>query len=220
MVTCEPSVRSRELNANDFSGDSVPLNLTRAVLEFELRQVVENANLSVFLLTGNAELSEIVVTACVEAIDVEELTIALPSCAVRLALQLQLNGQEQAANINLTTRTLPADLDCVFRRPCELSHVCVFRLLTGAGLRHRADTFPVDGEYIYTSIGMTALEPGRAVAPKTALSGGNLSQASPAPKSAPGPAGGVRDSEPDHRVGRRPQPHSSGRHRRVDPEPA
>ena len=155
MANSKPAGRLPDLNGSD-----------------ELRKVVEKAYLGVFLLTANVELAEIAVTACIDAIDIEDLWDALPLCAARLALQLQRNGWEQgASNINLTTGALPTELDCVLRLPSDLRHCFVLRLLTGIALPICANVLEMESGPICASVGVAALELTRAVAPNAALSG-------------------------------------------------
>ena len=172
MVNCERAVRLRDLNVSDVLGDSSRRTLTRTVSQLELRQVVERAYLGVFLLTANVELAEIAVTACMDAIDIEGLMEALPLCAVRIALELQRNGWEQAAsNTNLITEAIPFELDCVLQLPSFLRHTVVLRLLTGVALPICSDILQMESESICASTSVTALKLARAIAPNSALSG-------------------------------------------------
>jgi hypothetical protein len=167
MVNREPAFRLRDLNVSDVSGNSVPRNPTRTVPQLELRQAVEKACLGVFLLTGDVELAEIAVTACIG-----DLSEALFLPAARLALQLQRNGWEQAAgNRSLTTGALPTELDCVLQLPSDLRHCFVLRLLSGVSLPVCADILQMEREYISASTGMAASELALAVSPNAALSG-------------------------------------------------
>jgi len=157
---------------SDVSGGSVPRNLTRTVSQLESREVVAKAYLGVFLLTANVELAEIAVTACIDAIDIEDPMEALPLCAARLALQLQRNGWKQAAShINPATGALPAELDCVLPLPDGLRHCFVLRLLTRVALPICANILQMESESICAGTGVAALEFARAVAPNAALSG-------------------------------------------------
>jgi hypothetical protein len=167
MVNRETAFRVRALNVTAVSGDFVPRNPTRTVPQLELRQAVEEAYLGVFLLTGDVELAEIAVTACIE-----DPTEALALRAVRLALQLQFNGSEQtASNTSLDTGALPTELNCVLRLPSHLRHGFVLRFLAGIPLPICEDILQMESEYISASTGTAALELALAVSRNAALSG-------------------------------------------------
>jgi hypothetical protein len=172
MANGEPAVQLQDLNGRDISRDCVSRSLTRTAFQLELRQVVEKAYLGAFLLTANVELAETAVTACIDAVEIEDLKEVLPLGAARLALQLQRNGGKQAANnTNLPIGALPTELARVLQLPSDVRQCFVLRLLTGVALPTCSEMLEMDSEHISTSAGVAALELARAVAPNAALSG-------------------------------------------------
>jgi hypothetical protein len=171
MVNSEPTVPLPDSNAGEVLGHPVRSNLTRNMPRPELRQVVEEACLAVFLLTGNLELAETAVTTCIDVVEVEDLTELLPVGAARLALHLQRKGWKPAANTDLAMGALPIELDCVLQLPANLRQCFVLRLFCGAALPVCVDILQMESERIGTSAGVAALELACAVAAKSAPSG-------------------------------------------------